>query len=186
MMSDRKDALVTAAACIAGLPKLVAGAGSQYAVATIGRVHVFPNEINVVPGCCRFTLEIRDQDSAVIDRIREIFYDDLRQAASDRGISVDKKSLSRQAPSEMAAWIQNEIASACKICGYETMSLPSGAFHDALPMSARFPTGMIFVPSCGGISHSPSEFTDEYALDAGCQVLLQTVLNIDERRRRIL
>lgn len=182
MMPDRKDALVPAAACIAGLPELVAGSGSEYAVATVGRIHVFPNEINVVPGCCRFNLEIRDQNSSVIDRIREAFYSGLEQAASAGGLSVEKKNLSRQAPSAMAAWIQDEIASACAICGQEAMSLPSGAFHDALPMSARFPTGMIFVPSCGGISHSPLEATDASALDAGCQVLLQTVLNIDKRK----
>ena len=71
------------------------------------------------------------------------------------------------------------IEAAATGLGLSSMRLPSAAGHDAQDMAKIAPTGMIFVPSRGGISHSPQEFTSEEDMANGANVLLHTVLRID-------
>jgi hydantoinase/carbamoylase family amidase len=179
MMNDRRDALVAAAGCIAGLPELVRENGGDYSVATVGSINVSPNAVNVVPGLCQFVLEIRDRDTAVMDRIEAAFHTELDRIAVATGVAIEWRELARQTPGRMSDWVSGKIESACTICGYDYSTLPSGAFHDALKASSVFPTGMIFVPSVGGISHSPIEETRVEDLEAGAEVLLQTILKLD-------
>jgi N-carbamoyl-L-amino-acid hydrolase len=75
--------------------------------------------------------------------------------------------------------IRQIIAGAADELGLAWKSMPSGAGHDAQDMARIAPTGMIFVPSRGGISHSPEEFTSRQDMANGANVLLQTVLRID-------
>ncbi|MPN46819.1 N-carbamoyl-L-amino acid hydrolase [bioreactor metagenome] len=75
--------------------------------------------------------------------------------------------------------VQREIEAACLQAGARYERLPSGAFHDALLMARAFPTGMIFVPSVGGISHSPREFSRPEDIRRGLELLLDTVLRLD-------
>ena len=72
----------------------------------------------------------------------------------------------------------------CQEAGRSYEKMPSGAFHDSLLMSAVFPTGMIFIPSQEGISHSPLEYSAPTDIENGCDVLLRTVLTIDKTNRR--
>ena len=74
------------------------------------------------------------------------------------------------------------IGNCLKELGYDYSVIPSGAFHDSLIMTSEFPTGMIFVPSVKGISHSREELTLEKDIENGCNVLLQTVLNVDNMK----
>ncbi|MDR2156783.1 MAG: Zn-dependent hydrolase [Clostridiales Family XIII bacterium] len=179
MMKDRCDALATAAVCIAKLPDLVAAHGEKYSVATVGRIDVVPNAVNVIPGLCRFTLEVRDGDEAVMERIERAFWAELARAVSASGATAERRELARHAPARMNAWVRAKIGLACAACGYDYSTLPSGAFHDALQMAKRFPTGMIFVPSVGGVSHSRMEQTRPEDLKAGAEVLLRTILELD-------
>ena len=71
------------------------------------------------------------------------------------------------------------IAAAAERLGLSYRLMPSGAGHDAQDMAHIAPTGMIFVPSVGGISHSPDEFTSAEDMANGANVLLQTILTID-------
>ena len=71
------------------------------------------------------------------------------------------------------------IAKAARSLGLTHKLMPSGAGHDAQDMTHIAPTGMIFVPSAGGVSHSPKEYTSPQDMANGANVLLQTVLAID-------
>ncbi len=79
----------------------------------------------------------------------------------------------------MTAWVKDSVEQAVKELGIGYSVIPSGAFHDSLIMAGTFPTGMIFVPSEKGISHSRYEFTEDKDIEIGCNVLLKAVLNVD-------
>ena len=82
-------------------------------------------------------------------------------------------------PAPMNEAVKKAIETAVKKTGTDYMVLPSGAFHDSLLMTGLVPTGMIFVPSENGISHSRYEFTKEEDIGLGCAVLLETILEVD-------
>ena len=80
----------------------------------------------------------------------------------------------------MSDWVKENVERAVKELGIDYSIIPSGAFHDSLIMTSVFPTAMIFVPSEKGISHSRYEYTKDEDLENGCNVLLQTILNVDK------
>jgi N-carbamoyl-L-amino-acid hydrolase len=87
-------------------------------------------------------------------------------------------------PAKTDAAMQSAIREAAKSLGFETMDLPSGAGHDAQEMASVAPFGMIFVPSRGGISHSPKEFTSWTDVANGAEVLYRTILIVDGKLDR--
>lgn len=177
LMPDRKDALVTAARFISDVPEKVARHGGAYTVATVGVIRVKPGSVNVIPGECVLSLEIRDQSRELIDLIQEKLRERLTLICE--GFSWDLRQISSHEPAPMTGWVREAIGEACGTLGYRYMEMPSGAFHDSLPISSKFPAGMIFIPSVGGISHSPLEFSREADIEMGCNALLHTILAVD-------
>lgn len=181
VMSDRKDALVAAADFICAIPRILVESGNEFTVATVGTIKVTPNSVNVIPGICTLNLEIRDQDNDVILLIENKLRGYLEKICAKAVNSFEFRQISYHKPAPMSSWIKEEIEETVKDLGYKYESVPSGAFHDSLVMTEKFPTGMIFVPSVKGISHSRDEFTHELDIEKGCQVLLNTVLSIDKK-----
>ncbi|MDR1623016.1 MAG: Zn-dependent hydrolase [Synergistaceae bacterium] len=178
-MEDRKDALVAAARFIASVPDVARAHGGQYSVATVGAIAVSPNAVNVIPGSCTFSLEIRDREPAVMERIEGELRRVLARVAE--GFDCDFRPISSNAPVSMDPGVQNAIAEACEDEGCPYRLMPSGAFHDSLMLAEAFPCGMIFIPSVDGVSHSPEEFSREEDIQRGCDVLLRSVLRLDAR-----
>ncbi|MGN1141979.1 MAG: Zn-dependent hydrolase [Oliverpabstia sp.] len=179
MMDDRKDALVTAAEFISEVPKIVKKLGGPYTVATVGTIKVTPNSVNVIPGTCTFHLEIRDQSAEVMKKIEEELKKYAETVCEEAGEILSWKHISYHKPAPMSEAVKTAIESAVKKQDIDYVTIPSGAFHDSLLMTENFPTGMIFVPSKDGISHSRYEFTREEDIRLGCNVLLETILQID-------
>lgn len=181
-MSDRKDALVKAASLIAKIPEIVKKNGTEFTVATVGTIKVTPNSVNVIPGTCTFHLEIRDQDRSVMDAVEKEALAYLTEICEEAGLTVTSQKISDHAPEPMREWVKDIIEATTKELGYDYAVIPSGAFHDSLTMAPVFPTGMIFVPSVGGISHSRYEYTEAEDIRKGCEVLLNTVLKVDNMK----
>ena len=179
IMADRKDALVAASRFIAQVPEIVKANGNDYTVATVGTIKVQPNSVNVVPGSCTFNLEIRDQDAAVIECIEKNAKAYLEQVCKEMGVEYTFTQISYHEPAPMSEWVKAAIETEVQKMGVDYKVVPSGAFHDSLIMTAVFPTGMIFVPSVDGISHSRYEFTEDADIEQGAQLLLQTILEVD-------
>ena len=179
IMADRKDALVAASRFIAQVPEIVKANGNDYTVATVGTIKVQPNSVNVVPGSCTFNLEIRDQDAAVIECIEKNVKAYLEQVCKEMGEEYTFTQISYHEPAPMSEWVKAAIETEVQKMGVDYKVVPSGAFHDSLIMTAVFPTGMIFVPSVDGISHSRYEFTEDADIEQGAQLLLQTILEVD-------
>jgi N-carbamoyl-L-amino-acid hydrolase len=177
-IADRHDALLAAAhLTIAVRDAATRTPGRQ--VATVGRIEVTPNSANVVPGLARLSVELRDLDpkklAAMIDDIRAR----AREIAAGTGTTIEFRELARAAPAVATPEVQSAIERAAASLNLGASRLPSGAGHDAQMMALLGPMGMIFVPSVGGVSHSPKELTRWEHCSNGANVLLQTILEMD-------
>jgi len=141
---------------------------------------VVPNSVNVIPGEAFFHLEIRDQDEKVMETIEQKLRECLGEICEAMGEEYSFNRFSYHEPAPMTEWVKDAIEASVKELDIPYTKVPSGAFHDSLLMTTVFPTGMIFVPSVGGISHSRYEFTEGRDIGQGCRVLLETVLRVDD------
>jgi hydantoinase/carbamoylase family amidase len=178
-MELRHDALAAAAEIVLAVEALP-GPGSAR-VATTGHVVVGPNVRNVVPGEVQLGVEIRDTDAAVLDAARQALLDRLDDIAARRGVAIDATWGQRVPPQPCGQLVVDAVRTAVGELALTSIDLPSGAGHDAQVIGRVVPTGMIFVPSIEGISHSPDERTDPEHLVVGAEVLLHTLLELDRR-----
>jgi N-carbamoyl-L-amino-acid hydrolase len=174
-MPDRRDALVAASHLVIAVNEIVRREPGRQ-VGTVGQLNVTPNAPNVVPGMVRLTVELRDLSAEKILRLGDEIRGRARQIAEQTRTEIDIKQAARHDASLATPEVQKSIEAACGKLGFQFRHLPSGAGHDAQPMSTLFPMGMIFVPSVAGISHSPKELTRWEHCANGANVLLQTVM----------
>ncbi|SHG55187.1 Zn-dependent hydrolase [Flagellimonas flava] len=180
-MNSRQDALLAAAQFVIAVNEITNSfEGAQ--VGTVGRIKAEPGAPNVIPGRVVASLEIRDLSAEVIQKVYHAITDKAEEIAKTSQVTIEFIPLDTTAdPALTAPEIQKEIELATSKLGLSHKYMPSGAGHDAQDMATIAPTGMIFVPSKGGISHSPKEFTSAEDMANGANVLLQTILALDEK-----
>ncbi|MBV9815953.1 MAG: Zn-dependent hydrolase, partial [Alphaproteobacteria bacterium] len=175
-MPRRRDALVGAARMIDAV-NLIGHAHAPYACATVGFVQVSPNSRNTIPGRVFFTVDFRHPDDAVLSAMD----DELRRAceavAVEIGLDLDLKEFWYFPPTQFDADLVGAVRGAAEAQGYPHQDIISGAGHDAVYLARVAPTAMIFVPCVGGISHNEIEDAKSEDLTAGCNVLLNAVLD---------
>lgn len=176
-MVDRKDALLAASRYVAAVDRIVRAEGQ--AVGTVGRLAVTPGARNVIPGLVNASLELRSLDEARIRRLFDAIEREATQIAEANGTAFEFTLAQSRSPSMCVPAIRDVVRSQARALGRSTNDVPSGAGHDAQSMANIGPMGMIFVPSIGGISHSPWELTRPVQVTHGAEVLLQTVLALD-------
>ena len=178
-MPRRKDALAGASELVLAIERTAKGIeGTQ--VATVGRIQAEPGAPNVIPGRVTLSLEIRDLSRPRIDEVFAGVRKEADAIAAQRGLQIGFADAGvDNAPALSDPAMRERIAAAARGLGLSQMDLQSGAGHDAQEIAAIAPMGMIFVPSQGGISHSPREFTRPGDMANGAAVLLQTVLALD-------
>ena len=98
--------------------------------------------------------------------------------ANDVEVSFDQYYESPETPTDTG--IQDLVRQAAADLGLSSLDMPSGAGHDGQSMKGIAPVGMIFVPSKDGVSHAPSEYTSPEQITNGANVLLQTIVGMDE------
>ena len=147
-------------------------------VGTVGHIDVLPNATNVIPGEVRMTVELRDLSSAKLERLAEKIKGRASAIASETRTKIDMTRAGHSESAKAAVEVQRAIESAAGKLKLGSRHLPSGAGHDAQMMATLMPMGMIFVPSVGGISHSPKELTRWEDCANGANVLLGTVLDL--------
>lgn len=179
-MHLRKDALVGASELVLAVRETVHQLGGRL-VGTVGFMEITPGGVNVVPGAVRMSIELRDMEASITTEATKRLAERAREIADRYGLTVEF----REAPSipgvptdeTMQAIIEDEA----QALGLSAKRMISGAGHDAEHMATICPTGMIFVPSKGGISHSPAEWTEWDDAANGAQVLLNSVVRLDQR-----
>ena len=154
------------------------------AVGTVGVVDIPSASINVVPGDVSFTVDIRDPDDAVLDLMEDEIRNAAHEIASQNGTEIQLDCFWKAAPVPFAADCIASVRAAAEQSHYSTRDCVSGASHDAAYMQSIVPSAMIFVPSQDGLSHNELEHSTLDHCGAGAQVLLDAVLNYDEKSRR--
>lgn len=174
-MAQRQDALVAASMLTLAVREVVnAEPGAQ--VGTVGHLEVLPNATNVIPGEVRLTVELRDLSSAKIARLGERVRERAKAIGQQTGTEIEFMHSGHNEAAVAAVEVQRAIEAAANRLRLDTRHLPSGAGHDAQMMAPLMPMGMIFVPSIGGISHSPKELTHWQDCANGANVLFETVM----------
>ena len=178
-MNNRQDALLASARFIEAVNRIVTSVPGRQ-VGTVGKINALPGAPNVIPGKVVLSLELRDLDAAKINMLYDRIYAEAQQIASASRTKFDFKEINVNIPAPTDPRIRSLISEAAKELGLSTKLLPSGAGHDAQDMARLGPVGMIFVPSVGGISHSPREFSHPEDIANGANVLLHTLLKLDK------
>jgi len=173
-MSLRRDALAGAAEAALAVERLAAGG-----VATVGRLEVRPGAMNVVPAEADLWVEARSSEEAWLAEFARLVVEEIDGIGARRQLDTSINWLSRAAPVPATDWVAAAVGQAAAAQGLETLSIPSGAGHDASHMARLGPMGMIFVPSRAGRSHCPEEWTDVEDIAKGIGVLAGTVIICD-------
>lgn len=171
-MAGRKDALVMAAPFISAVREV---ALAHNIVGTIGALEVEPGAPNVIPGRVVLQLEIRGLEATVLD-VAEAELAPLAREGGGEFHQLSSKSAVTSDPRLLDA-----LVTACESLNLSYRRMPSGAGHDAMCIANIAPQAMLFVPSQGGISHSPDEYTSPEDCLNGARVLLAALLELDTR-----
>jgi hydantoinase/carbamoylase family amidase len=174
-MGLRRDALAGAAEVMGELERIARASPSGTTVGTVGVIRARPGAINVVPGEVELDVDVRDSDLAAREGVVAALLDATRDIAARRGLEVGVTPIVEDVPVACDPRVVEAADAAARDLGLPYRRMTSGAYHDAMIMGARVPIGMIFVPSAGGVSHHPDEYTAPADLDHGVAVLAGTL-----------
>jgi N-carbamoyl-L-amino-acid hydrolase len=177
-MDQRQDAMLAAAKFTVAVNDAIRSESGRQ-VATVGRLNVTPNTTNVIPGQVVLTVDLRDLDQNKIDRFTARFEQIAREIGAATSTKFAFTQLVNSAPAISDSRILNVIESSATALGLSHQRMPSGAGHDAQEVAHIAPMAMIFVPSVGGISHSPKEFSRADDIANGANVLMNAVVEAD-------
>jgi len=180
-MDARRDAAVAAARIILAAREIVVRDFPD-SVITVGDLRLEPAAFNVVAGLARLSLEFRSQHDADLDAIESAIFARFHADSQADGIDLEVTQVARWQPTVLDPSMIEAIERVAGGLRLTTTRLPSSAGHDAQALAPVIPTGMIFVPSIGGVSHDPREETAWEDVVNGANVLLGTVIELSRRR----
>ena len=180
-MNLRKDAAAALFEVGARIPDLIQKYGSIDARLTIGKCDFSPNFPHTVPGRVDFSVNCRDSNGQMMDALDRAFQAWVEEVCEKRGLAFEvDRSLGRLEPVILDPRLKQVLSEeADKLVGRQDfVVMPSGAGHDAQQIQHIAPSGMIFIPSRNGVSHSPEEFTDHSLVVKGVQLLCNTLVRL--------
>jgi beta-ureidopropionase / N-carbamoyl-L-amino-acid hydrolase len=176
-LSHKRDALMAAVEVAAGVYDALRQGDERLRV-TIGRLHVFPDSVNVIPAEVMFTVDLRHPETETLDAVEAR----LRALAQPTaGCDVEIRRTMLMPPTHFEPLVVDAVRGAVERWSIPHMDIDSGPFHDALRLNEHCPTGMIFVPSIEGISHNPDERTNLADLATGARILAEAVVALADR-----
>jgi N-carbamoyl-L-amino-acid hydrolase len=178
-MDMRQDALLAASKLVVAVNQVINGVpGGQ--VGTVGRIAAFPGATNVIPGKVAMSLEIRDLSLEKVEMLFGKIQNEAKVIGEQHKIKINFNEDFSLNPAITNEKLRQRISETSQHAGFTTKLMQSGAYHDSAQMSRIAPIAMIFVPSVGGISHSPLEFTKTEDMTNGANVLLNSILAVDK------
>lgn len=178
-MDQRQDAMLAAAKFTVAINDAIRSEPGRQ-VATVGRLVATPNTTNIIASQVVLTIDLRDLQQATIDRFTLRFHALAREIAAATGTTFTLRMTVDAAPAIADTRVMSWIEAGTSALGLSMQRMPSGAGHDAQEMARITPMGMIFIPSIGGISHSPKEFSLPGDVTNGANVLCNAVLRADQ------
>jgi N-carbamoyl-L-amino-acid hydrolase len=180
--ANRKDAMSTTVALIGAL-ELEATDAEDTLRFTVGRLQVWPNSPNTVAGRVQFTIDLRHPDGTLLQNFGTRIHDRAKRIAADRGCHAKVENVSEVKPVHFPSGMVALVRAAAQAEGAKYLELPSGAGHDAMYLHRLCPTGMVFIPCLGGVSHNEAESATPADLTAGTRVLARAVVEIAAGKR---
>ncbi|MCM3790028.1 M20 family metallo-hydrolase [Domibacillus indicus] len=176
-MTQRKDALVEASKLITEIQQISLKMGGHF-VATVGKLNVFPNSINTVPGNVEFFIDIRDISSDKLNRGIEVISNTISNISGE--FSYFLEEVENELPAFFSSRLLDLGKEICEKKNYPYKVLSSGACHDAQVMTTITDSALFFIPSINGLSHCPEENVHWEDVFLGAEFLLEMVLNASE------
>ncbi len=177
-MNLRSDAFMGVADFAHEISRIIDEEGTDKSRLTIGSVDLKPGFAHTVPGEVDFTLVGRDMSEEVMQNLASACRKVCSSIARRHKLKFEYEEMSWLAPKPCSEEMIGRLKRQAESLGYKTLLMPSGAGHDAQFFTEITPTGLVFIPSVGGISHAPDEWSHWYDVEKGCNVLLQTALEI--------
>lgn len=176
LMASRKDGLVAASELVLALEQIAKSEAEFGTVATATIFSIEPVSINVVPGMVEMGVDIRGTDRLSKRRAVERFRQRVERVSTLRGVRIEVESLSDEEPVRLHPTPVAFMRRGCEQTGAPYMLMESRAGHDAMNIAKRWPSAMLFVPSRGGISHNPMEYTPPELIELGARALREAML----------
>jgi ureidoglycolate amidohydrolase len=170
-MRERHDALAGAIEALAEVEPAALASPSGTTVATVGVLQVLPGAVNVVPGEVRAVIDVRDSNLDARRQVVERVLATLAATCERRGLTWEAETVQENTPAQCSAAAVDAFREAATKLDIEHLEMTSGAYHDAVSFAPEVPIGMVFVPSEGGLSHCPEEYTAPADIDRGVAVL---------------
>ena len=177
-MDGRRDPLLAASHIIQTVNK-IAKVNDICRVATVGNLLVSPGQGSVIPGNVDLDVEFRDVEMEKMDEAELKFRNSMKLLEEQFGVSISVERHGSTQPEKVASVIKSNMEIAAKELEFTMLDMPSGAGHDAQAMAHLTEVGMIFVPSLDGVSHSPEEYSSPEDCANGTNVLLRSLIAID-------
>jgi hydantoinase/carbamoylase family amidase len=165
-MDTRHDAGLAAAEAALRIEEIAAGNGG---VGTVGEMSFQPGIPTAVPGRAEMVVDLRHRSADVLARMLRSAREAIASCAAARSCEARDQPIWRIEPIAFDPELVALAGRACEQVTGTAFELPSGALHDAASMAPHMPTGMVFSPSIGGISHAPGEDTAEDDLAAAVE-----------------
>lgn len=177
-MNLRSDAFMGVADFAHEISRIIDEEGTDKTRLTIGTLELKPGFAHTVPGQADFTIVGRDMSEDVMHAVADSCRKVLSAIARKHKLMFEYEQMSWLAPRYCDRGMMDLLEKHSNALGYKTIVMPSGAGHDAQFFSDITPTGLLFIPSVGGISHAPDEWSHWHDVEKGCNVLLNAVLEI--------
>lgn len=176
-MDMRKDALLSATRVVQEVEAAAVRAG-EGTVATVGELEVKPGAANIVPGEVEFTVDIRSKSAELVAEVKNAIQSILAEEEKESAVEWEINELLSVDPIPLSEEILALFEANAKENGFSYKKMISGAGHDAMVMAGMTDVGLVFVPSKGGRSHCPEEWTDYEDLQKGIEVIYQSVKDL--------
>lgn len=180
-MALRRDALVAAAHLVTRVEAACRVERPVPVVGTVGVIEVKPGAVNVVPGEATVWIDLRSTSAAARAAVRDAVVAEAERLAAERGLGLAVETLMEDPPVTLDPEVTALLGRTAAALGIDYHVMDSGAGHDAMQMAHIARAGMLFVPSRGGVSHNPREFTAVEEILVGVEVLLEATLRLATR-----
>ncbi|SFL30687.1 Zn-dependent hydrolase [Pelosinus propionicus] len=177
-MNMRQDALTAAAEVILLVEQLARKVAHLGVVGTTGVIKAEPGAMNVIPGRVELGIDIRAIQLASKQWVVDELIAGIDKIKAQRSVEIEMTTLTDETPVELLEEMVEVLQDVCKQHPYPNMLMPSGAGHDAMHLASLAPTGIIFIPCQGGISHNPAESASMDDIVAGTEILLTAIRKI--------
>lgn len=182
-LGERRDAALAAARLITRLEDAAASSYRGRATLTVGRMSLYPGEINAIASRAGFSLDFRSGEERCFEELDALLDREACRVEREYGVTVRRELYTYTPPTRCSFEVSGALERCAGKSGCSFMRMDSGAGHDAMVFARHWPVGMLFLPSRGGLTHCPGEWTDYANVARGADVLYETVLLLDAQGR---